>query len=283
MSEAADELAARWAAFWDASALGYESDLYAEQAQIEDGQRGPESRKTGAGLILSRRNDSLRRISDQRVTAVRSVAAGEWTAVEFVVQGTDEADTIRHAQPGVAWLRVDPEGRITFQRSYFEWQKRRPDRGSAAGRVYLGSGRQRSQAWYRGFAERLAELWATDYVRMCNELYAEDQTLDLMGGAPESIQRNRKQLLAAETSLHERIPVRKMTVFDVAGEAGLLAFTHVIVSARSWQARQRYWPVCLVLTLDGDDRVISDHSYVMDARPGAVPPELAPLPPEEST
>jgi hypothetical protein len=52
----------------------------------------------------------------------------------------------------------------------------------------------------------------------------------------------------------------------------------VIVSARSWDRPLRYWPVCLVLTLDDDDMVISDHSYVMNARPGPIPTELAPQP-----
>lgn len=280
MSGAANELAARWAAFWDADTAAPARDLYGEGVAIEDGQRGPQSRATGLESIVARRCEAFLQVPDQRVTVVRTIVAREWTVAEYVVQGTSKDDPCRQAQPGVVWLRADRDGRIAFERTYFEWQKRRPDRGTSAGRVYSGDGRQRTQEWYRDFAERLAALWTNDFERMCSELYAEDQTLDLMGGGPGGIQRNRAELLAAEKGLNERIPVRRMTVFDVAGEAGLLAFTHVIVSARSWSARQRYWPVCLVLTLDDDDRVVSDHSYVMNERPGDIPPELAPSGPD---
>jgi hypothetical protein len=274
----AENLAARWATFWDADTAEPDSGLYAEAAQIEDGQRGPSSRKVGRENVLEWRQGMLREIPDQRVTIARVVECGEWRVAEFVVQGTSAGDSCRQAYPGVVWLRVDADGRIASQCSYFEWSKRRPDHASSAGRVYAGEGRQRTQAWYRSFADRLAELWSSDYVRMCHELYAEHQTLDLMGGGPQGIQRSRAQLLDAEKGLHARIPVRKMTVLDLIGERGLLAFTHVIVSARSWDRPLRYWPVCLVLTLDDDDMVISDHSHVMNARPGPIPTELAPQP-----
>lgn len=280
MGKAAEELAARWAAFWDADSVDPTRDLYADAATIEDGQQGPQSRATGIGRVLDWRRETHLQIPDQRVTIVRTIESGDWTVAEYVVQGTSPTDACRQAQPGVVWLRVDRSGLITSQCTYFEWDRRRPDRGAAAGRVYRGDGPARTQAWFRGFAERLAELWTTDYERMCKELYSEDQTLDLMGSGPAGIQRNRAELIAAEIGLHERIPVRKMTVLDVVGEGGLLAFTHVIVSARSWQSRQRYWPVCLVLTLDEDGRVISDHSYVMNERHCTIPPGLAPVPDE---
>ena len=276
MGSKADDLAARWAAFWDADTAHPDGRLYADDARMEDGQRGPSSLAVGRESVLGRRREMLREIPDQRVTIARTVECGEWTVAEFVVQGTSAGDPCRQAYPGVVWLQVDEAGRVAFQRSYFEWSKRQPDHAAAGGRVYAGEGRQRTQSWYRGFADRLAELWSSDYERMCRELYAEHQTLDLMGGGPTGIQRNRAQLLAAEQGLHSRIPVRRMTVIDVIGERGLLAFTHVIVSARSWERPLRYWPVCLVLTLDDSDMVISDHSYVMNARPGPIPPELAP-------
>jgi hypothetical protein len=60
---------------------------------------------------------------------------------------------------------------------------------------------------------------------------------------------------------------RSSKVGEVVGVGPVVAFTH-FTDARTEAGERRTTPVARVLTLDDDERVVGDHTYLLRAWPG---------------
>ena len=70
----------------------------------------------------------------------------------------------------------------------------------------------------------------------------------------------------AERRLADQLVERSSTVGEVVGIGPVVAFTH-FTEARSEGGARRTTPAARVLTLDDDDRVVGDHTYLLRAWP----------------
>jgi hypothetical protein len=101
---------------------------------------------------------------------------------------------------------------------------------------------------------------------MVDEHYAADVVFDTMGGAPMRCLRGAAALRAAEARLAEQLPERRTRIGEVVGSGPLVACSH-FTEARTADGPRRTTPVARVLTLDADDRVVGDHTYLLRAWP----------------
>ena len=138
--------------------------------------------------------------------------------------------------------------------------------GSLAGHAVTGGRVARDARWYRQFAAELLGTWDGDPPTMVDAFYASGVVFDTMGAGPELAIHGADALRAAEQRLAEQLVERSSKVGEVVGVGPVVAFTH-FTDARTEDGERRTTPVARVLTLDDDERVVSDHTYLLRAWP----------------
>jgi len=260
-----DHLADAWTECWstddDAPAF---ARIYAREVIWWDVARGRGAECAGHdGLTRARvqvRDDAPR----VRVFVERIVAGDPWVAVEFVAVAPESGGRV--GMPGCAWWRLDDDGRIIREHWYWEWSRRRPVDDDLAGHAVAGGGGARDPRWYRTFVAELMGTWDGDPPVMVDAFYAPDVVFDTMGAGPELVIRGSDALRAAERRLADQLVERSSTVGEVVGMGPVVAFTH-FTEARTDGGTRRTTPAARVLTLDADDRVVGDHTYLLRAWP----------------
>ncbi len=184
------------------------------------------------------------------VHVVRVLQDGDRAAAELVVD-VDGADA-----PALAFWWLDGRGRITEEMACFDPAQAR-SLPEPMGELVTGTGSlDRDDGWADAYAERLAFLWADDVSGFVDDLYAPDCVVEnRMRDAPST--HGRVALHGAEARLSERFPVghRTMDVHAAVGDGDALAMLFTITGAgRSARGG-------IVLTLDADDRIVSDRVY----------------------
>jgi hypothetical protein len=257
-----DHLADAWCECWSADDAPAFARIYAREVVWWDVARG-----RGAACIghdgLSRARDEVRAGAPRvRVFVERVVAGDPWVAVEFVAVAPEPGGRV--GVPGCAWWRLDDDGRIIREHWYWEWARRRPVDDDLAGHAVAGSGGARDPHWYRSFVAELMGTWDGDPPTMVDAFYAPDVVFDTMGGGPDLVIRGAGALRAAEHRLAEQLVERSSKVGEVVGRGPVVAFTH-LTDARTDGGPIRTTPAARVLTLDEDDHVVGDHTYLLRA------------------
>jgi hypothetical protein len=260
----AEHLADAWAEFWssrDASAVGR---IYARPVAWWDVARGRGTELTGHDGVAAARDSHHAVARDLRLFVVRVIPGDAWVATEFVAVATEAGGRV--GVPGCAWWRVDDDGRITREHWYWDWERRRVADETLAGHVPRGAGGDRGPRWYQDFASRLLATWDDDPPTMVDALYAPSVLFDTMGAGPDGVIRGAPTLRAAELRLADTLVERHSKVAEVAGSGPLVAFTH-FTEARTPTGPRRTTPVARVLTVDENDLVVGDHTYLLRAWP----------------
>jgi hypothetical protein len=261
-----DHLADAWTECWsaddDAPAF---ARIYAREVAWWDVARGRGTERAGHDGLTRARDDVRVTAPRVRFFVERLVAGDPWTAVEFVAVAREPAGRV--GVPGCAWWRLDDDGRITREHWYWEWTRRRPVDDSLAGHSVPGGRVAREARWYRQFVAELLGTWDGDPPTMVDAFYASDVVFDTMAAGPELVIRGADALRAAERRLGEQLVERSSKVGEVVGVGPVLAFTH-FTDARTEAGERRTTPVARVLTLDDDERVVGDHTYLLRAWSG---------------
>jgi hypothetical protein len=263
-----EHLADAWCEYWstddDAPAL---ARIYAREVLWWDVARGRGTECTGHDGLITARAAVRAAAPRVRLYVERLVPGDPWVAVELVAVAPEAGGRV--GVPGCAWWRLDDDGRIIREHWYWEWARRRPVEDSLAGHAVAGGRLIREPRWYRQFVAELLGTWDGDPPTMVDAFYASDIVFDTMGAGPELVIRGADALRAAERRLGEQLVERSSKVGEVIGVGSLVAFTHY-TDARTEGGERRTTPVARVLTLDDDERVVGDHTYLLRAWPARV-------------
>lgn len=268
MTRYAENIADAWAEFWSTLDAGGLSRIYARDVVWWDVALGRGTETRGHDGVLATREHHHGIAPGREIFVVRVVPGDVWIVVEFVAVAGEGAR--RLGVPGCVWLRVDDDGRIVREHWYWEWARRRAVDETLAGRTVGGGGGDRGPRWYRDFAARLMETWDDDPEAMVESFYAPEVRFDTMAAGPERGFRGAAALREAERQLAATLVERATKVAEVAGSGPLVAFTH-FTEARTESGPRRVTPAARVLTIDEDDRVVGDHTYLLRAWPARGP------------
>lgn len=253
-------IAARWSELWATDYTAMVRKIYTPDIIVEHaGHRTV----VGRDALLAAEVELEAAIGDHRTTIGRVLDDPPTVVIEAVITGTSPRDVGPQACPACVWFALDGNGQVAHEVAFYEWSKRRPDDGSAGGSLMSGDGATRSAERYATVATRMAELWSSDPVRMVDELYADDTIVERLGEGTEAIMYGKVSLREAERELLTLLPVpdRRLTVEEVAGEADVVAIRFTIEGRWRGSGPLRRGPGAIVLTLDGDDRIVSDRIY----------------------
>jgi hypothetical protein len=257
-----EHVADAWAEFWSSDDERAATILYARTTEWWDVRRGRATDVKGRGAVLDVRRAWRAHAERFAVHVTRLVPDEDAVAVEFVAVASECGAPV--ATPGCAWWQLDDDGRIVREHWFWDWRARAPAESSLAGHVVRGSGGQRDGPWYRAFVHDVLETWDRSPPEMVDAFYADAVVFDEMGTGPEGVIRGATALRAAEALLAERLVDRRSTIGDVAGAGPLVGCTHFTV-ARALDGPRRTTPIARVWTLDDDDRIVSDHAYLLPA------------------
>ncbi len=264
MTRYADHLADAWSECWRSDDEPAFARIYAREVTWWDVARGRGTEYVGHDGLMQAR-DAVRGAAPRvRVFVERIVPGDPWIAVEFVAVAPEAGGRV--GAPGCAWWRLDDDGRILREHWYWEWARRRPVDDDLAGHAVEGGGGNRDPRWYGSFVAELMGTWDGDPPVMVDAFYASDVVFDTMGSGPELVIRGADALRAAERRLSEQLVERSSKVGEVVGMGPVVAFTH-FTEARTDGGTRRTTPAARVLTLDADDRVVGDHTYLLRAWP----------------
>jgi hypothetical protein len=259
-----DHLADAWAESWSSDDAPAFARIYAREVVWWDVARGRGAEHVGHEGLAGARDDVRAGAPRVRIFVERLVAGDPWIAVEFVAVAPESGRRV--GVPGCAWWRLDDDGRITREHWYWEWRRRRTVDDSLAGHTMTGGEVTREARWYRTFVAELLGTWDGDPPTMVDAFYASNLVFDTMGAGPELVFRGADALRSAERRLGEQLVERSSTVGEVVGVGPIVAFTH-FTDARTERGERRTTPVARVLTLDDDERVLGDHTYLLRAWP----------------
>ncbi len=190
--------------------------------------------------------------------------------VEGEVTGRAIDDLVTMTTPSLRWWRLDAEGLITEERSWFDWSARRirePLLEGAARPVAPPAGTPHSLGWYRDLADRFAETWSWEPVLAVRSFCADDVVWTDVANPDEPL----VGIAALEASEAERLgwlprPHRRMTVVDVLGDGAVMAML-LQTEGRvlpppgdAWGEPQTWWAVA-VASLDSSDRASTVRWY----------------------
>jgi hypothetical protein len=258
------DLADRWAALWEEDPAQMVEEVYSPDVVVQHAGRGERGRVSGRQALHQAERELKEMIPDHRNEIIRVVENADGSAVvESVIVGTGGGDDGPQSCPACVWWRMDDQGLVVEEIAFYEWGKRRPYSDQARSAIVGGNGRARPSAWYRSMSERLARLWSTDPAAMVSRLYAEDTVVERLGEGAEAILRGRDSLLAAELSLLELLPQpqRRMDVLDVKSDRDVMAVRFTIRGSWRGTGPMRAGPGSVVLTLDDEDKIVSDRIY----------------------
>jgi hypothetical protein len=260
-----DHLADAWVECWSNDDDGPAfARIYAREVVWWDVARG-----RGAECVghegLARARDEVRAAAPRVRVFVERIVAGEpWIAVEVVAVAPEAGGRV--GVPGCVWWRLDDDGRIIREHWYWEWARRRPVDDDLAGHAVAGGSVAREAPWYRTFVAELLGTWDGDPPTMVDAFYASNVVFDTMGGGRELAIRGADALRVAERRLAQQLVERSSKVGEVVGVGPVVAFTH-FTDARTDDGDRRTTPVARVLTLDDDERIVGDHTYLLRAWP----------------
>ena len=262
MTRYVDHLADAWTECWSTDDAPEFARIYAREAGWWDVARGRGTDLAGH-YGLTRARDAVRTAAPRvRFFVERLLSGDPWVAVEFVAVAPEPGSRV--GVPGCAWWRLDDDGRIIREHWYWEWARRRLVEDSLAGHSVAGGRVAREPRWYRQFVAELLGTWDGDPPTMVDAFYASEVVFDTMGAGPELVIRGADALRAAERRLGDQLVERSSKVGEVVGVGPLVAFTH-FTEARTADGERRIIPVARVLTLDDDERVVGDHTYLLRA------------------
>jgi hypothetical protein len=258
-----DHLADAWAECWSVDDAPELARIYARDVVWWDVARGHGAECAGHDALTHVRDDVRAAAPRMRMFVERIIAGDPWVAIEFVAAAPEAGGRV--GAPGCAWWRLDDDGRITLEHWYWEWERRRTVHDDLAGHAVRGGGGAREPRWYRMFVDELMGTWDGDPLVMVDAFYAPEVVFDTMG-APDLVIHGADALRAAERRLAAQLVERSSKVGEVVGVGPVVAFTHV-TEARTEHGIWRTTPVARVVTLDDDDRVVGDHTYLLRAWP----------------
>lgn len=256
----AQRVAVRWAELWAQDYRRMVEEIYAPHIVLEHAGHGV---LHGRDQLLATEGRLLEMIPDHANELLRVIDGDEAVVIESVITGTTPGDPGRQACPACVWWWFDDDGRVRYERAYWEWAKRRPVDEAVAGTLRDPGARDRSADWGRRQAHRMAQLWTTDPVEMVDELYAEDCVAERLGEGPEAVLRGAEALREAERALLDLLPRphRQLQVRQVSAADGLVAVAVEIEGRWKGTGPRRRGPGALVLTFNADGRVVSDRIY----------------------
>ena len=292
-------LVQRWAQRWSGDPERLVEELYAPEAVSCDLTRPGTPVRTRDEVVADERRFAIR-VPDRRLAVVGSLTDGTGrVVVEHVITGRGASDVVRMVAPGLRWWELDQAGRVVREWSWSRWEGRQPDDTptdrppagrqpddtptdrpaadrppadrlpAAPGPPAAGS---RSQAWYRAFANRLAETRSWDPALSVAALYAPRATLEWPGSTRPAA-RGWSEIEAAEQALGSPAGGggADTVVEAVVGEGPVLAVRLRFVArcpgtgtgSGSGELDERW---VALLTLDDSDRIVSDRRYGPDNR-----------------
>jgi hypothetical protein len=260
-----EHLADAWTECWSTDDAPAFARIYAREVVWWDVARGRGTEYAHLDGLMSAWDVVRAAAPRVRLFVERLVAGDPWVAVEFVAVAPEAK--ARVGVPGCAWWHVDDDGRITREHWFWEWARRRAVDDSLAGHSVAGGQVAREPRWYRQFVAELLGTWDGDPPTMVDAFYASEVVFDTMGAGPELTIRGADALRAAERRLGDQLVERSSKVGEVVGAGPVVAFTH-FTDARTEHGERRTTPVARVLTLDDDERVVGDHTYLLRAWPG---------------
>lgn len=264
MTRYAQHLADAWAEFWSAGDTRAAAVVYARDVRWWDVARGRGKEAAGRDAIVVERAAITDGADRFGLSVRRVVPAVDAVAVEFVVAARECGALV--AAPACAFWRVDGDGRIAREQWFWDWSGRGPAEPSIVGHTVVGAGGERGPRWYRNFATEVLAAWDASPPAMVDQYYAADVVFDTMGAGSSRVLRGADALRDAETRLEARLVERRTRVAEVVGAGPLVACAH-FTEARTAEGPRRTTPVARVWTLGADNRIVSDHTYLVRAWP----------------
>ena len=242
-------VAIRFADLWAVDEHRMVDEIYAPAIRME-GMAAPGRRVDGLDELHALEAELAKRVPEHRHELVRVLVAGRAAFLETTVvsQATRE-----YAQAAV-WWDLDDTDRVVAEIGYFDWALRTTDSRRSRGTVPPDDQRSRGPGeWYAAFVERLVAELRADPGATLERWCAADCAADVIGrGAFAGVAAVRAAAVGAVASL----PGATVEVLRVLAEGGVVA---VLVRLRSGYRSTRG---TVVLTLDGDDRVVGARLYL---------------------
>jgi len=245
-------LAIRFADLWAVDPHQMVDEIYADDIVMEN-MANPARLILGSAHLHAVEDELSARIPEHRHELIRVTAGDDVACLETTIV----APLTHEYGPACVWWWIDETGKVAAEVGWFDWADRSTDSARSHGTVPPNrsiGGAGRDDAGYRRVADEYARCWSDDPLGTGVQMFAADCTFGHVGrgerrGIPGLID-SRRELLA-------ELPVagRSMEVQRVLGEGSCVAMLITIGDAtRSTRGT-------VVLSLDDDDRIISERTY----------------------
>lgn len=269
-------LVERWNERWLGDRQALVADLYRPDAVVVS-LRAAHPPAVGHEALTSLFRPRHQRVAFPTASTTAVVAAEPTVVVEQLLGGRELDDPGPTAAAALRWWTLDGEGRIARELVWFDWSTRQPaipDRGGppagaeppgagAPGGFAAGPGSERTRAWDRSFAARLAETWAWEPELSVRSFFADDCVVVAPAGRDDPVV-GPDALSAVVAAQAEQLPARRreLRVLDVAGEGAALAIAFVVESDDRRVGERRASGGAMVAELDGSQRIRTARVYL---------------------
>ena len=252
MSTDVRALAIRFADLWAVDPHQMVAEIYADDIAMES-MANPARLILGSAQLHAVEDDLASRIPEHRHELIRVIVGDDVACLETTIV----APLTHEYGPACVWWWLDDSGKVAAEVGWFDWADRTTDSARAHGTVPPHRPERaapRDESRYARVADEYARGWEHDPLGVGLKMFAVDCTFGHVGrGALAGI----PALLNSRRELLEDLPVpgRSMEVQRVVGEGSSLAMLITIGDAT------RFTRGTIVLTLDDDDRIISERTY----------------------
>ena len=244
-------IAIRFADLWAVDPHQMVEEIYAEDIAIES-MANPARTIKGSAELHAVEDALAARIPEHRHELIRVIVDGTIACMETIVVGPLTGEFA----PACVWWWFDESGKVGEEVGWFNWDERNTDSKVTHGTVppNVVPSPLRDQQWFRHFADRFTELWATDPLGAYLEMFDADCTFGHVGRQEA---RGLGALGDAELAMLEAVPLadRSIQVHSTVGEGSVLAILLTIGSA-THTTRGTF-----VLTLDRHAAIVSRREY----------------------
>ena len=256
MSTDVRALAIRFADLWAVDPHQMVEEIYASDIVMEN-MANPARVILGSAQLHAVEDELSARIPEHRHELIRVIvdqgAGGDVACLETTIV----APLTHEYGPACVWWWIDGTGKVAAEVGWFDWADRSTDSARSHGTVppnQANGGATRDGARYRRVADEYARCWADDPLGAGVEMFAADCTFGHVGRGER---RGIPALVDSRRALLDELPVagRSMEVQRVIGEGSCLAMLVTIGDTA------RFTRGTIVLSLDDDDRIISERTY----------------------
>jgi hypothetical protein len=266
-----DAVAQAWSEVWsdgrDAASLYREDAIcwWVERSPLDYGF-GPEAVSTAIGAFRAE-------VDDVELDVYRVFGSGNEMVLEAILTGVDRADGERRGTGVCAVIDLAGDGTVMREQLHLQWRGRRPVESDMRPYTPAQDGVDRGAEFWRDLTDRQLRPWGSpgaDPDGMVDAVYAKDgYILDGMIAKQPSRLDGREALRVAEHRLLVQLPIRETYVARLVHGGNAAYVWHPVIARTSPTAPPRAFSSLMVLTVNAEGRVISEHTYLPAAWTGA--------------